>query len=341
MFEWFYTLLMAISAAVFAYVGVYAMRESLRFLAPPATPNARDNHRMPTPKGAGFPVIVAVIAMLTVTGAQGAFIGALLLLLAVSFMDDHWGVPAWGRLIVHVVAAGLITSTVQVQFFSEYMTALQERVLLSLMLVWFINLYNFMDGIDEITCVQTSTITIGITIIALLHASVSDVLAYDALIVFAAMLGFWRFNRHPASIFLGDAGSIPLGALMGWMLLMIAQQGQWQVGLILVSYYVVDSGVTMMARLLRGKKPWEAHSQHAYQYYVRSGKTHRHTIYALGLVNLLCLGLAVSSTFEAAPVRVVAVACAYVLAMLLFIFFRMRPLRSATPPNALREHAST
>jgi UDP-N-acetylmuramyl pentapeptide phosphotransferase/UDP-N-acetylglucosamine-1-phosphate transferase len=141
---------------------------------------------------------------------------------------------------------------------------LVDRILTVLLWTWFVNLYNFMDGIDGITCVETVAIGLGVVLIAQLAGDTAH-LAAPALALAAGAAGFLRWNWPRASIFLGDVGSVPLGFLTGWLLLLLATQGQWAPALILALYYLTDAGVTLLRRLFRGERIWQAHRSHFYQ----------------------------------------------------------------------------
>ena len=107
------------------------------------------------------------------------------------------------------------------------------------------------------------------------------------------MAGFLPWNWSPARIFLGDVGSVPLGYLLGWLLLLAAIEGAWAAALILPAYYLADASLTLLRRAARGEKVWRAHRQHAYQRAVRGGLSHRWVAGALAALNLVLIALAV------------------------------------------------
>ena len=139
--------------------------------------------------------------------------------------------------------------------------------------VWFINLFNFMDGIDGISGVECLGIGLGVAVIAALdgvpsgHGSLGICLA-------AAAAGFLIWNWHPAKVFMGDVGSVPLGFLIGWLLLDMAAAGAWAPAVILPAYYLADATITLLRRLLRGAAPWQAHRDHFYQQATQAGRSH-------------------------------------------------------------------
>ncbi len=127
-----------------------------------------------------------------------------------------------------------------------------------------------MDGIDGISSVETVSIGIGITILAGSLGWESLGQTYS-LVLAGAATGFLWWNWQPARVFLGDVGSVPLGFLLGWLLLNLAANGYWLQALILPLYYIADATLTLLERLIRRKKIWEAHRDHYYQQAVQKG----------------------------------------------------------------------
>lgn len=124
-----------------------------------------------------------------------------------------------------------------------------------------------------------------------------------------AVVGFAVWNWHPARVFMGDVGSIPVGYLGGWLMLMLAQSGAWAAALLLPAYYLADATLTLARRLLRGDRVWEAHREHAYQRAVQGGRSHAAVSLMVLGVNLVLLALAVVATWLAgwaAPAAVLA-----------------------------------
>jgi UDP-N-acetylmuramyl pentapeptide phosphotransferase/UDP-N-acetylglucosamine-1-phosphate transferase len=261
-----------------------------------------------------------MLGFLFVVGLHGGVLVALLLLVCVSFLDDVSEIAPWKRLAVHVVAACVMVLDLPAPVLHGFVPPTLEFPLLVFALVWMMNLTNFMDGIDEITSVHTVTVALVIIVLVTIAPDLRNALAYDSAIIISAVLGFWWFNRHPASIFMGDSGSIPLGALMGWMLLSLVAEGHWVPAAILPAYYVIDSGLTMLKRLATGHRPWEAHSTHAYQCYVRSGRSHTQAAYAVGICNVVGGGLAVYATQQPA-IALYCLFAAYGSSALLYLYF--------------------
>jgi UDP-N-acetylmuramyl pentapeptide phosphotransferase/UDP-N-acetylglucosamine-1-phosphate transferase len=187
-----------------------------------------------------------------------------------------------------------------------------------------------MDGIDGIAAVEAIGIGIGLYAIGLVFMKATAAHG-QALTIAATMAGFLVWNWHPARIFLGDVGSIPLGLLLGWLLLGLAANGQWAAALILPLYYLADATLTLLRRLLRGALIWQAHREHFYQIAVQRGHSHARVSGAIALVNavLACLAFAATVT-ERPPVLslIVLAAAAAVAALMAWLIYGGRNSRA-------------
>ena len=237
-------------------------------------PVARSAHRVPVPRGGGLALVPAVLTAWLVLAALGraspASAGIALLaagLAMLCWLDDLRSLPAWLRLTAHLVAAaaGLALLPGAGAVFQGLLPPLLDRVATALLWVWFVNLFNFMDGIDGITGVETAAAGIGVALVVLSASDDPSGSAVLAVTLAAGALAFLRWNWHPARLFLGDVGSVPLGFLLGWLLLGLAGQGLWAPALILPLYYLADATITLGRRVLRRERVWEAHRQHFYQ----------------------------------------------------------------------------
>ena len=247
------------------------------------TPNARSSHTSPKPRGGGLaliPVIVAVWA-----GAAGwlgaapagfanvmAGAGALAV---VSWIDDVRGLPAAARLVAQAVAVafGLMGLEAQGAFLGGFLPPVADRIVAGVLWLWFLNLFNFMDGIDGISGVEAISLGTGLGLVGALAAWPAAGVALPVLLA-AAALGFLVWNWAPAKLFLGDVGSVPLGYLLGWLLVLGSLQGQWAAALILPLYYLADASITLARRAARGAPVWHAHREHFYQRAVQGGASH-------------------------------------------------------------------
>lgn len=229
-------------------------------------PNERSSHSRPTPRGGGLAVTPVILLGWFLLAGAGFFLsgqavvmaGALALLL-LSWQDDRISLPARVRILVHLAAvlAGLYALPAKQMIFQGWLPFWADRLAAAILWLWFLNLYNFMDGIDGITGIETLCISGGLWLVGPAQA--------QAAVLAGASAGFLMWNWHPAKIFLGDSGSVPLGYLLGWLLLRMAGDGLWAPALILPAYYLADATITISKRALRGEKIWQAHRQHFYQ----------------------------------------------------------------------------
>lgn len=292
-----------VSPALLAGFAIAALIPRLRKSRVLDLPNDRSSHVIPTPRGAGLaliPIVAAVwIGLGWTDGSTHVLIWpavAALFLCAVSWFDDLKGLPPLGRFCAHivVVAALLYVQPADVSYSQGLLPVWVDRVVAGFIWVWFINLFNFMDGIDGISGVET--LSIGLGVVALLAGSTpGEVLAVPALIVAGAAFGFLVLNWPPAKIFLGDSGSVPLGLLLGWFLLQLAAAGYWAAALILPLYYLADATITILRRIARREKIWQAHRQHFYQRAVAGGLSHARVSLMIAVANAVLIGLAVLS----------------------------------------------
>lgn len=267
-------------------------------------PVARSAHRVPVPRGGGLALVPPILAAWLVLAALGwtapTSAGIALLaagLAALSWLDDLRSLPAWLRLAAHLVAAalGLLLLPGAGTVFHGLLPPFADRVATVLLWVWFINLFNFMDGIDGITGVESAAVGIGVALV-IFSAGGDD--AVLALILGAGVLAFLCWNWHPAQLFLGDVGSVPLGYLVGWMLLALAGSGLWAPALILPLYYLADATITLGRRLLRRERVWEAHRQHFYQRALGADGNHAAVARLVAAADVLLIALALLALIE-------------------------------------------
>ncbi len=293
-------------------------------------PVERSAHQVPVPRGGGLalmPVLLAAWLALALAGrapSGAAPVAALAAALAlISWRDDLRGLPAGLRLACHVAAvfAGLAFLPPGAVF-QGLLPPLLDRAATALLWVWFVNLFNFMDGIDGITGIETAALGVGIPLAAALAGRADDGSAALALSAAAAALAFLRWNWHPATLFLGDVGSVPLGYLMGYLLLALAARGLWAPALILPLYYLADASLTLARRMLRRERFWEAHRSHFYQRAVAADDDHAavaRLVLAGDAALLLCALLSLAH-----PLPALLLACAIVAAMLALMQRRAR-----------------
>ncbi|PMS34426.1 glycosyl transferase [Paraburkholderia rhynchosiae] len=237
-------------------------------------PNDRSLHTRPTPRVGGWGIVpVAVVLMVFAAPALWLPALAAALLAALSQIDDRRGLPARVRFGGHAaaVAALIIVYPADVSWWA--------LAAMAVLLVWLVNLYNFMDGSDGLAGGMAMFGFGGYAIAASISSQPDPALAIASIVVAGAAAGFLLFNFHPARIFLGDAGSIPLGFLAGALGYWGWREGVWPVWFPAVSFspFIGDASVTLAKRLLRGEKFWQAHREHYYQRLVQSGVGHAST----------------------------------------------------------------
>lgn len=326
------------------------------FLSILAHPNERTLHAMPTPQTGGLAVIGSVViglilvaSLLAITQpsksvlpkgvASGSLwiILSMLLVFVVSFIDDCIGLPATLRLSVQAAAAciviagvGLTVSAIPIPGGPTIQLGLAAVPVSALLLVWMANLYNFMDGMDGFAGGMTFW---GFGFLAYLgwQAQFPVMLIISTFVAMGA-LGFLMHNFPPARIFMGDAGSITVGFLAGTLMILGVRDRLFEiwVPIMIFSPFIVDATVTLVKRVLHGKRVWEAHREHYYQRVVLSGWSHRRTVLAEYGVMILCGGLAVSYHHSTDNVRVIILGVWAGMFVLLAMLVHMRELKMAT-----------
>lgn len=269
-------------------------------------PGDRSSHTTPTPKGGGLliiPVILVAWVLIVTTTSIGTISThvlvvalAALTLWALSWIDDLRQLPAGLRLAAHAACVAIVMAMLptELSLFQGVLPVIVERVLLGVVWVWFINLFNFMDGIDGITSIECIVIGAGVLLLSVAVPVDGNIVSLFAAIAGAA-LGFIPWNWHPAKVFMGDCGSAPLGFLIGFGLIVLAFNGYWIASITLPAYYLVDSGVTLLRRLIAGQKIWHAHREHAYQNAAQAWG-HAQVSLLVGVAGLLLIGASLLSS---------------------------------------------
>ncbi len=269
-------------ATFLVLIGLLQMRRHL----PVDVPNARSLHRVGTPRIGGLGMLLGAGAVMATYLTQVAVsswylyiaTGAALALSLISLADDFRPVPIAFRLGVHMAAAVLVA------FLSDL--PLMTAIVVALLLVWMTNLYNFMDGADGLA---GSMALVGFMIYAWAAWPMAAEIALVSAMLAAAAAGFLVFNFPPARIFMGDAGSIPLGFLAGSLGLAGWRAGAWPAEFPLLVFFpfIADSTYTLIRRALHGETLWRAHNEHCYQRLVRMGWSHRKVLFLYMLLMVL------------------------------------------------------
>lgn len=300
-----------------------------------AHPNDRSSHATATPQGAGLAVmaallIVSIVALLLgVTAPPPSLVPVLagaVLLTAIGALDDAHALPVTWRLIGEaLIAAGVVLTLPQdFRLLPELLPLIVERALMVLGVIWFVNAINFLDGLDWMTVVQVVPIALGVAILQGLGVVPPNV-GLLALALLGATLGFAVFNKHPAQIFLGDAGSLPIGLMLAYMLIYVAE-AHLVSGLLLALYSLTDATVTLGRRALNGENVLSAHKSHFYQRAVALGLSVPQVtarVFGLGLV---LMGMAIAAALAsslAADIVLLALGAA-ITGFVLFNFTRGR-----------------
>jgi len=284
--------------ASLAAIGVLLWR--FRWLAPDR-PNERSLHERPVPRTGGIAVLLGSgVAFAAGVGNVWLPLTLAFGLAVVSFIDDMRGIPRGLRLAAHVAASAL---------FAWYVLspmAPLELALIVLGLTWLTNLYNFMDGSDGLA---GGMALIGFGAYGLAgYLAGHEALALLCFAVAAAAAAFLVLNFHPARIFLGDVGSIPLGFLAGAAGILGWRDDVWPLWFPVLVFgpFIGDATLTLAKRLIRGERVWRAHREHYYQRMVRMGLGHRNTALIAYAAMLVCAGAALLGRAAPPPLQAAA-----------------------------------
>jgi len=268
-------------------------------------PNARSGHVIAVPRGGGIGVLSILLLGLSAVNFRNdytseiwlIFIVALLLGL-LSWLDDisKYGLDIRWRLGSHIVAAStaLLLLPDEQLVFQGYLPFIIDRIVAAIALLWFMNLFNFMDGVDGISGVELGSIGAGFFLLSLFGAIPKE-WELTGLVMIGVSIGFLYWNWDPAKIFLGDVGSIPIGFLVGFYLLKLTALGFMAPALLLSLYYTVDATWTLAQRVIRREKFWHAHREHGYQNAVDAGFSDANVVRKILGLNIVLIGLAIGA----------------------------------------------
>ena len=299
--------IIAIAAAICAS-SIIALRPLLERYSL-ARPNARSSHKIPTPQGGGIAVVAATIAVsaavLFLWAKDGAgatqvatLFAAVVLIAGVGMLADIHPINVAPRLLLQTLAVAAVIFTLPADL--RVLPVLPwwvERTALVVGGLWFVNLVNFMDGLDWMTVAEVVPITAALALIGML-----GILPVQASVVSlalcGAMIGFAFFNRPVARLFLGDVGSLPIGLVVGWLLVLAAGHGGRAAAILLPLYYVADSSITLVRRLINGETVWQAHRSHFYQRATDRAFTVMEVVARVFFVNLALAALALATVLK-------------------------------------------
>jgi UDP-N-acetylmuramyl pentapeptide phosphotransferase/UDP-N-acetylglucosamine-1-phosphate transferase len=302
-----------------------------------AKPNARSSHQTPTPQGGGIGVMAAAILVaasaaivlpIEISNPLGLAVvfAAATALAVVGFVDDLRPLDAMTRLVLQGLAVAAVLVTMRHDW--RVVPSIPwwvERMLAFAALLWFVNLVNFMDGIDWITVAEVVPITAALGVFGALGALPGEA-TITAIALCGALIAFAPFNRPVARLFLGDVGSLPIGLLLAWLLILLALRGHLFAAILLPLYYLGDATITLFRRLIKGERVMQAHRSHFYQRATDNGFTVSEIVAHVFVVNLILVALAATTIISGSHATNAAAASAGVVVVgaLLLRFSRAR-----------------
>jgi UDP-N-acetylmuramyl pentapeptide phosphotransferase/UDP-N-acetylglucosamine-1-phosphate transferase len=297
-----------------------------------ARPNARSSHVEPTPQGGGIAVIAASLSTAGICAASMAIdipavlFASTLFIALVGFADDVKSIPVLPRLVLQAAAVGAVLLSAPTDLrIAPACPLVIERSLILFAGLWFVNLVNFMDGLDLMTVAEVVPVTGAMVLLG----SLNEYPALATLMAAAlcgAMIGFARYNRPVAKVFLGDVGSLPIGLLFGWCLLQLAWHGQLTAALLLPLYYLADATLTLLGRMAKREPFWAAHRSHFYQRATDNGFSVLRVVSEVFALNVTLAVLAFGSIMtQSAMVRILfLIAGGLATALVMYRFSRRR-----------------
>ena len=262
-------------------------------------PNERSSHNAPTPRGGGIALVGTVLlgwlALRQAGRVSPAILGISLgtgLLAIVCWIDDLRGLSPVTRLAAQsaAVAIGLYALPATHNALQAWLGPVAYFAAAGVLWIWWVNLFNFMDGIDGLAGSEAAAIGGGLLLFAAVGSGADPAMALLAAAILGGALGFLLWNWSPAQIFLGDIGSVPVGYLTGFLLIDVAARGHWKISLIVPLYFLTDATVTLLHRLMLGERVWQPHRRHYYQRAVYRGLGHAAVVRRVIAANLLLIG---------------------------------------------------
>lgn len=275
-------------------------------------PGIRRAHATATPRGGGLAISLVLIVvgpifeyiMTKSFHYSGKALPPFFLISLISFLDDIKTIKVLVRLVVHLFCASFVVySFLYPSLLLHYNLPISLIFILAVTgLTAFLNIYNFLDGIDGITAAESIHLSVTILILCYLKSEIIVHLNFIVgvtTLICACSISFMIFNWPPAKIFLGDVGSISLGFLIGLNLLLIAAASErlFLSATIASLYYLADGGLTILIRLLNGEKIWQPHLKHFFQKAVKRGMSHKQVVKRIILCNFILMILSVSGLY--------------------------------------------
>jgi UDP-N-acetylmuramyl pentapeptide phosphotransferase/UDP-N-acetylglucosamine-1-phosphate transferase len=295
------------AAALLSSILIIVLRPLLKRYAL-ARPNARSSHTIPTSRGGGLAVVAATIAvtvgmLYSASDAAGTIplailFSAVILIAIVGVVADIHPDYVVPRFLLQALAVATVVFALPEELrVVPFLPWWIERALLVVGGLWFVNLVNFMDGLDWMTAAEVVPVTAALAAIGQ-QGMLPPWAVVVSLALCGAMIGFAFFNRPVARLFLGDVGSLPIGLLLGWLLVLVAGNGGRAAAILLPLYYFADSTITLLRRLVNGEKVWQAHRSHFYQRATDHGFTVIQIVRRVFIVNLVLAALALATVLR-------------------------------------------
>ena len=266
-------------------------------------PAQHDLHTIPTPWGGGIAVISVILLSwfglsFYITNSwdstYNVYLVITIIVAIVSLLDDLKNISVSVRFIIYATCCIFTVFVLPSDnnIISNKIPWLLDRIISAISLTWFVNLYNFMDGMDGMTAIETISICLGLLLVNSLLPN--SIIPYDlfAIIILGAILGFLPFNWHPAKIFIGDVGAVTLGYIIGLLLIIMAFNGYAYISFILPAYYLVDSTFTLFRRLMRKQSIFIRHSDFFFRLAINYGGLNQTTVNYFVIVNNMIIILA-------------------------------------------------
>jgi UDP-N-acetylmuramyl pentapeptide phosphotransferase/UDP-N-acetylglucosamine-1-phosphate transferase len=330
------------TAALLSAMLIVVLRPLLAHYAV-ARPNPRSSHKLPTPQGGGIPVLAAMIVVSS--GALYFFpaeetaafrlpilFAAILLIAGVGVLADKHPENVGSRLLLQAIAVSLVGFELPPDLRVLPILPLPaERIVLALSGLWFVNLVNFMDGLDWMTVAEIVPITATLALIGFLGMLPPPAIVVSVALC-GAIVGFAYFNRPVAKLFLGDVGSLPIGLVLCWLLILLAGNGAYAAAILLPLYYLSDSTITLIRRVLNGEQVLQAHRTHFYQRATKRGFSVSEVVARVFMLNLCLCSLAIATVLlpDQRSAIVAVVVGGALIAWTLTVFARGRQQNSSS-----------
>ncbi len=300
---------------IFAFIATtiltYILTKYFKTIGLVDIPSQRRSHNKITPRGGGLAIVIVVMTALSsfeyITSGlltkSAKVLPPLFVIATVSFLDDVKPVPVLIRLITHLICSAFAIFLFFSLNFTNSALGYFIFAILVIALSGFVNIYNFMDGIDGMSCIESIHLSSTMLILSLLQFQVlaNPYFIFSInIIILSCSIGFLIFNWQPAKIFLGDVGSISLGFLLGLCLLLLATTNSnlFIACAIASLYYVTDAVLTILIRLVNREKIWQPHLKHFFQKAVSKGKTHKRVVSIIAICNAFLMSLSVLSLYS-------------------------------------------